>query len=267
MIKIELPKIALKEDERIPRIIHYCWFGGKPLPKDVKKYIKTWKKYLPDYKIICWNEDSFDVFAHPYTKEAYESKKWAFITDYVRLYVLYHFGGIYMDSDVEVTKNLNVFLKHAAFSSFESPHLIPTGLMASERNSFWIKTLLEYYENKHFVDEFGKPELIANTIIITDISKAQFGLEINNKYQVLSSDVHIYPNDFFCPMDWALQKIVTTDNTYAIHHFAGSWIEGKEKNKYIKHRKRAGVLLGKIIGGKLYRVIAENTWRKYLDLK
>ena len=131
MIKIQIPETPLNPNEQIPRIIHYCWFGGKPLPSLAKKCLKSWKKYLPDYKVICWDENSFDVYAHPFTKEAFESKKWAFITDYVRLYVLNEVGGVYMDSDVEVIKPIDEFLINSAFSSFESPYLIPTGLMAS----------------------------------------------------------------------------------------------------------------------------------------
>jgi len=171
---------------------------------------KSWKKYLPDYKIILWNEKTFDVNAHHYTKEAYNAKKWAFITDYVRLYVLYHFGGIYMDTDVEIIKPIDPFLKHSAFSSFESPVQVPTGLMASSKQNIWIKTLLDYYENAHFLDADGNPVLVPNTVVITDISQKLFGLKLNNSYQVLEGDVHIYPSEYFCPMNWELSKIETT---------------------------------------------------------
>ena len=135
MIKIQLPTFELKQNEKIPRLIHYCWFGGKPLSPLAKKCIRSWGKFLPDYTLVCWNENSFSFSSHPYTKESYEAKKWAFITDYVRLYVLYNYGGIYMDTDVEIIKPIDKFLIHGAFSSFESPVQIPTGLMASSKNS------------------------------------------------------------------------------------------------------------------------------------
>jgi mannosyltransferase OCH1-like enzyme len=267
MIKIEVPQIELINNEQIPRIIHYCWFGSKPLPSLAIKCIKSWKKYLPDYKIMRWDEDSFDVNAHPFTKEAFESKKWAFITDYVRLYVLNEVGGVYMDSDVEIIKPIDEFLIHSAFSSFESPLLIPTGLMSSSKQNIWIKILLEYYDNKHFIDNDGNPELIPNTNIITHISKEIFNLKISNSYQVLDGGVHIYPSEYFCPMNWETQKIEPTNNSFALHHFAGSWIEGKEKEKYIKLRKILGNNLKLIIGELFYETIANNFWRKYLKLK
>lgn len=264
MIKKQVPKILLKPGEKIPRIIHYCWFGGKPLPALAKRCIKSWQRHLSDYQIFLWNENSFDITAQPYTKEAYQLKKWAFITDYVRLYVLYHYGGIYMDTDVEIIKPIDIFLKHSAFSSFESPERIPTGLMAAAKCNLWIKTLLEYYENKHFIDD---EELVPNTIIITDISKNEFGLQINNAHQILKGGVHIYPSDYFCSTNWQLGRAEITKNSYAIHHFAGSWIEGKEKEKYIRFRKRAGKVLEKVVGANAYNMIAKYSWRKYLKLR
>jgi mannosyltransferase OCH1-like enzyme len=266
MVKIKVPDIPLKPEEKIPRLIHYCWFGGKPLPALAKRCIKSWKRHLPDYEIILWNEKNFDMHAHHYTNEAFVEKKWAFITDYVRLYALYHYGGIYMDTDVEIIKPIDIFLKHSAFSSFESPFHIPTGLMASAKQNIWIKTLLDDYKNKHFINEGNKP-LITNTVVITAISQKEFGLQIDNSYQVLKGDVHIYPSDYFCPMNWALEKIEITKNTYAIHHFSGSWIEGKEKIKYIKFRKKAGNILEKMLGSNSYNIIAKHTWRKFLNLK
>ena len=117
----------------IPKIIHYCWFGDKELPKLAKKCLASWKKYCPDYQIKCWNESNFDVNSNQYVKEAYENKKYAFVTDYVRLYALYNFGGVYMDTDVEVIKNIDDFLNCKGFSSFESTNLVPTGILASEK--------------------------------------------------------------------------------------------------------------------------------------
>jgi mannosyltransferase OCH1-like enzyme len=239
MIKIQIPKIELIQNEQIPRIIHYCWFGGKPLPSLVKKCLKSWEKFLPDYKIIRWDEDSFDVNSHPFTKEAYEMKKWAFITDYVRLYVLHEVGGVYLDSDVEIIKPIDTFLAHSAFTSFESPFLVPTGLMSSSKQNSWINTLLKFYENTHFIDKDGLPQLTPNTVTITEICTKKFNLQINNSYQVLEGDVHIYPSEYFSPKSWETGKIKLTSNTYSIHHFSGSWIP-----KYQKTEKYMWTLFG-----------------------
>jgi mannosyltransferase OCH1-like enzyme len=239
MIKVHVTKPKLLFNEKIPRIIHYCWFGGKPLPSLVEKCLESWKKYLPDFIILRWDEDSFDINAHSFTKEAYENKSWAFITDYVRLYVLHQFGGVYLDSDVEIIKPIDKFLIHSAFTSFESPFHVPTGLMASINNHLWIKTLLNYYNNKHFILRDGKLDIKPNTHIITEISTEIFDLQINNSYQILSSDVHIYPSEYFSPKSYVTGEINLTENTYCIHHFSGSW-----KPKHQKYEKYFWTLIG-----------------------
>src|SRR5699024_8907222 len=127
----------------IPKIIHYCWFGGNELSKTTKVCINSWKKKLPDYKIIEWNESNFDINSNQYVKEAYQAGRYAFVTDYVRLYVLYHYGGIYMDTDVEVLKSLDSFLKHQAFTGCENEKNSVTGIIGSEKDHEWIKTLLD----------------------------------------------------------------------------------------------------------------------------
>ena len=155
----------------IPKIIHYCWFGGNPLPEDAQKCIASWKKYCPDYEIREWNEENFDIQSNDYVKEAYEAKKFAFVTDYVRLYALIAYGGIYMDTDVEVVKSLDAFLKHKAFSGFESSNSIPTRLMASEKDYPLFKTLMDDYENRHFLKEDGSFDMTTNTVTITNLCK------------------------------------------------------------------------------------------------
>ena len=150
----------------IPKIIHYCWVGRNPLPDDVRHYIESWKKYCPDYKIIEWNEDNFDIFFNQYAREAYNAKKWAFVSDYIRLSVLNTYGGIYMDTDVEVVKNLDEFLSNKAFSGFESNKYIPTGIMGAEKGNAWIQYLLSYYDNRSFYLDDGTPDLTTNTVTI-----------------------------------------------------------------------------------------------------
>lgn len=215
---------------KIPKTIHYCWFGKGEKNELINTCIDSWKKYLPDYELKEWNEDNFDINSVKYTTEAYKEKKWAYVTDYVRLYVLYHEGGIYMDTDVEVIKNLDCFLVHSAFSGFEDINLIPTGIMAAEKNNDWIKELLEYYHGKSFYTSAGEVELIPNTQTITNMSK-KYGLILNGKYQVLINDVHIYPKEYFCPKEYASNKILLSENTYCIHHFNGSWLDKKTRLK------------------------------------
>ena len=212
----------------IPKIIHYCWFGRGEMPQLAKKCIRSWKKYLPDYQIKEWNEDNFDLSLFPYAKEAYERKKYAFVTDVVRLYALYYEGGIYMDTDVEVLKSLDPFLHNTAFSGFENATLVPTGIMASEKGGRWAKENLSYYEGKHFVDKDGKLNMVTNVTIITDYM-LKHGLVQNNTYQDFPGLITFYPNDYFCPKCYEDDKIYLTNNTVTIHHFGASWKTPKER--------------------------------------
>lgn len=234
--------------ETIPKIIHYCWFGRGEKNQKIKECIESWKKYLPEYNILEWNEDNFDINSVKYVREAYKSKKWAFVTDYVRLYALYNYGGIYMDTDVEVLKNLDVFLENKAFSGFEDNQYIPTGIMGSIKGHFWIKKLLQYYENKDFI-KGGNYELIPNTKIITEITKRDFGLILNNEEQKLKYGVLIYPKDYFCPKNHYNNKIYLTKNTYTIHHFNGSWVN---KNMFYKIKNILHRIIILVLGEKLH---------------
>lgn len=212
----------------IPKIIHCCWFGGNPIPDTVKKYIAGWRMLNPDYEIKIWTEKNFNVSSNRYMKEAYDSKKWAFVTDYVRLKVLYDYGGIYMDTDVEVIKNLDPLLNNKAFSGFEAPDRIPTGTMGAEKHNNWINLLLDDYNNRRFIKEDGNLDLTTNVKTITKITKENYPIKLNNTYQNLG-DVTFYPFDFLCAKDLTDGKVKTTKNTYTIHHFNGSWTNPKKK--------------------------------------
>lgn len=218
----------------IPKIIHYCWFGKGQKNDLAQKCIESWKKYCPDYILKEWNEANFDINSNQYVKEAYENKKWAFVTDFVRLYALYHEGGVYMDTDVEIVKPIDEFLSNCAFSSFESINKIPTGLMASEKHNLWIKDLLSEYDELHFVKEDGTFDLTPNGERITNLSVKKYGLIKNNELQYLKNKiVTIYPWDYFCAKDTKTGIVNITENTYSIHHFSGSWLPSDYKEKRI----------------------------------
>lgn len=212
----------------IPKIIHYCWFGYGKMPLLAKRCIQSWKKYLPDYEIKEWNEHNFDLSLFPYAQEAYDAKKYAFVTDVVRLYALYTEGGIYMDTDVEVLKSLDPFLLHTAFSGFENETQVPTGIMASERGGIWARDNLEYYQNKHFINKNGEMELTTNVVFITEYM-LQKGLIPNDTFQDFPGLITIYPHDYFCPKSYKDQKIYKTNHTVTIHHFNGSWKTPKQR--------------------------------------
>lgn len=220
----------------IPKTIHYCWFGGNPLPKLAKKCIKSWKKYCPDYEIIEWNEDNFDISSAPlYVRQAYEAKKWAFVTDYVRLYAMTTFGGIYMDTDVEVVASLDPFLSHQAFSGFESNGFIPTGLMACEKGFSLFLEFLQYYDTAKFIKDDGTLDMTTNVIIMTDIC-LRHGFIPNGQFQEVAGFA-LYPKDFFCPMEYSTGIVHRTKETVAIHWFNGSWKPEDYRAALIKKRK------------------------------
>jgi Glycosyltransferase sugar-binding region containing DXD motif len=204
----------------IPKIIHYCWFGGNPKSTLILKCIASWQKYLPDYELMEWNEQSFDVFANLYTKQAFEHKKWAFVSDYARLYALYNHGGIYLDTDVEIFQNLDIFLQHTFFSGFEKTYkggLSPiTALIGAQKKHVLISELLAAYNECSFIDTDNpnKLDLTTNTHRISQHLIQAYQVKINDTYQVLQHDVHIYPSNYFCNYG---------HNTYAVHHFSASW--------------------------------------------
>lgn len=220
----------------IPKVIHYCWFGRGQMPELAIKCIESWKKYLPEYEIKEWNEDNFDLNLYPYAREAYDNRKFAFVTDIVRLYALYTEGGIYMDTDVEVLKSLDPLLNHCAFSGFEDGVNVPTGIMASEKGGKWAKENLEYYNNRHFVGKDGSFDLRTNVYTITQYM-LKYGLKQDNTYQDFKDLITMYPKDYFCPLSVDGYDLNITENTYTIHHFMGSWGSKSKIKKYWKDFK------------------------------
>lgn len=220
----------------IPKTIHYCWFGGNPLPPLAKKCIKSWKKYCPDYEIIEWNEDNFDISSSPlYVRQAYEAKKWAFVTDYVRLYAMTRYGGVYMDTDVELVSSLNDFLIHEAFSGFEDDQNVQTGIMACEKNFKLFISFLDYYNDAVFVNADGSLNYTTNVKVMTDACVKR-GLLLNGKLQNVEGFV-LYPKDYFCPVCYETGQLKKTMNTVAIHWFSASWYDQKQKDDRIRRKK------------------------------
>ena len=205
----------------IPKIIHYCWFGRGEKPELAVKCIESWRKFLPEYEIKEWNEDNFDLDKYPYAREAYNNRKFAFVTDVVRLYALYNEGGIYMDTDVEVLKPLDSLLLYKGVSGFESSTQIPTGLMASQKGLPLMKELLDEYNDLHFVKPNGTFDMTTNVERITKTC-LKYGFVPNGKQQLIE-DFTLLPSDYLCPKDYKTGKIHITEKTLCIHHFSGSW--------------------------------------------
>lgn len=201
----------------IPKIIHYCWFGGKPKPNEFYKWLETWKAAMPDYEIMEWNEQNFDVNLCNYSREAYLTRNYAHVSDVCRVYALYKYGGVYLDTDVEVLKTFDPFLCLRAFASIERP-LIGTAVIGSEAGIIWLDAFLKYYKKTHFINIWGHTVRTPNTKILTRRVLPKIGL---------ADWPTIFPRDFFCGVINKDGVPVATDNTVAIHHFAGSWLRKK----------------------------------------
>lgn len=216
----------------IPKIIHYCWFGRGEMPELAIKCIESWHKHMPGYQYKLWNEDNFDINTNQYVKEAYEARKFAFVTDYVRLYALFNEGGIYMDTDVEVFRPLDNLLNNSAFAGFEGSKYSPVGtcIIASEPNGTWISEYLMSYSSRHFKKKDGSYDLTTNVVALNDILKAN-GVKLNGLEQEYK-DLHIFPVDYFSPRH-TTGEYIKTQNTYCDHYGVCSWAYSKTNWKSV----------------------------------
>lgn len=206
----------------IPKTIHYCWFGNNPKPESVKRCINSWKKFCPDYKIIEWNESNFNVNINSYCKQAYDSKKWAFATDFARLWIIYHHGGVYLDTDVELIKSIDPLLRHNCFIGRQPGYQVNTGAgFGATKGHHLIEIMLNDYNDIPFIKENGEFDLWTcphrNSQWLFDN-----GLRHDNSYQEIL-DAAIYPIEYFSPLDAYSRNLNITNNTYSIHHCDASW--------------------------------------------
>ena len=235
----------------IPKIIHYCWFGGNPLPDFAQRCIDSWKNYCPDYKIIRWDESNYDLHKNEYVENAYKSKKWAFLTDYVRLDVVYQMGGIYLDTDVELIKPLDSLLSLQCYMGLEQLGRVNTGLgFGAKKQHHFILENMKEYETISFVRKNDK-FMPCTCVDITSNLLEMHGLKKNNALQIVS-DVVILPVDYLCPQDMETGKITITNNTYSIHHYNASW---KNRTDIIIYK--IGIILKRIVGDNVYKKIAQ----------
>ena len=206
----------------IPKIIHYCWFGRGEMPEMALHCIASWHNYMPDWEYKLWNEDNFDVDLIPYTKEAYEAKKYAFVSDYVRLWALNKCGGLYLDVDFEVFKPFDDLLYWNAFAGFEGSKHLPLmmGVIASRPDGIWVKKVLDLYQTRHFLKSDGSYDLITNVQFIT-ASMNRRGFVPDGKEQDFE-DLHVFPVEYFCPRQ-TTGEYFRTENTYCDHLGLGSW--------------------------------------------
>lgn len=230
----------------IPKIIHYCWFGGAPKSELMMQCIESWKKYCPDYEIKEWNEDNYDLSANLYIQQAYEAKRWAFVTDYARLDIIYQHGGIYLDTDVEIIRSLDPLLEHRAFAGMENvsgkEFSINTGLGFGAEAGFEIIGIWRgMYDHLSFLREDGSMDLLTTPARTTAYLNTQ-GFRQEDRIQNIQGMV-IYPTEYFSPKQYGSGDICITQNTFSIHHYADSW-----KTKEELQQKKQWLLFVRLFG-------------------
>lgn len=222
----------------IPKTIHYCWFGRGEKSTLIAKCIKSWKKICPDYRIVEWNEDNFDLNQAPdYVRKAYDAKKWAFVSDYARLKIVYENGGIYLDTDVELVRPLTDFLEHTAFFGTESPEIVSTGLgFGAEKGAEILQKMMDQYEKI----EFDPSNVLACPYIDTPVFVG-LGWKKDGSLQLLAGDILVLPPEYLCPKTLMTGIINLTDNTYSIHHYTATWQPKQTRDlhdKQVRHNRR-----------------------------
>lgn len=226
----------------IPRIIHYCWFGGNPIPAEYRRYMESWKTYLPDCEIKEWNEQNYDVDCIPFSKEAYGAKKFAYVSDFARLKILYENGGIYFDTDVELIREIDDILSAGPFMAFEKCSIgtreqkmcVNVGLgFACEKGNPVIKEIMDYYEHNHYILPDGTLKQVTIVAITTEVLK-KHGLRPSEKPLKIDGGFTIYPWEYFCPMEYLSSKTEVTENTRTIHHYSATWMSWSDKLKMKK---------------------------------
>jgi Glycosyltransferase sugar-binding region containing DXD motif len=227
----------------IPKIIHFCWLSNDEYPKNIKKCIASWEEKLPDYEFILWDTKKFDINTTLWTKQAFETKKYAFAADYIRLYAIYTYGGIYLDTDVEVLKNFDALLNLPYFIGSQHDRLIEAAVFGAKKNSEWVLDCLKYYDDRSFLKNDGS----LDTVILPKIMESQ--IRMSREIKILTADevkhisqfctnemsFNLFPFEYFSAKNYESRKVAKTYNTYTIHHFEHSWLSpiSKLRRKFI----------------------------------
>lgn len=247
----------------IPKIIHYCWLSGDPYPESIQRCIDSWKRVLPDYEIILWDTKRFDLSSSPWVKQAFESKKYAFAADYIRMYALYNYGGIYLDSDVEVLKPFNDLLDLPYFIGQENtPSGIEAATIGSEKGWSVAKMMLDRYDRKNFKGKDGHMDLRSLPYMLRRCIEFNYQyhlIEDKSQFNYDNGVVNVFPVDYFSPKKWTNGEITITPNTYSIHHFAASWMSNttKKRSKEVRFKEKVA---------RFYRKLASKSCKEVVVL-
>lgn len=241
----------------IPKIIHFCWLSDDPYPQEIQRCLDSWKEILPDYEIWKWDRKRFDINAIPWTKEAFEAKKYAFAADYIRLYAVYHYGGIYLDSDVIMYKSFNPLLRLPYFVGQDHEGGFEPAIFGAEKGCPWIKSILSHYDNRHFILPDGEFDINPLPRIFYSILVPRYSMIRTigkNAYDDVNNNFYIFPKDYFNSRD--SMEVSLTHNSFCAHNYAGSWM--KKNNSFKGQVIR--ILPKKLV--KLYFDVSHKLWNK-----
>lgn len=218
----------------IPKIIHLCWMSGDPFSSDIQKCIDSWKRILPDYEIWLWDTKRFDLSTSVWVTEAYDKKKYAFCADYIRMYALFNYGGVYLDSDVEVLRSFNDLLTLPYFIGYESKQYFEAAVIGAEKGNPFIGDVLAYYKDRHFVKENGSLDIQIMPEVMMNVTNSKWKRVLINEISDFINDptiINVFPYDWFSPIDSTGKRYVlrVSKNTYCIHHFASAWVDWRVK--------------------------------------
>lgn len=238
----------------IPKVIHYCWLSGDPIPEKLQKYMKSWKEKLPDYEFVLWDKSSFDIRKLDWTKEAYECKKYAYAADYIRQFAVYEYGGFYLDMDVEVIKSFDTLLNRNYVLGAETEAGIEAGIFGAEKGSPIIKSCLEWYNDKHFINEDGSLNMITCPKVMFSCIEEKYKIRIEDNFPEDDNIVFLLPYDYLTAKSGDTGIVNITKNTYTVHHFAGSWLQRSFMHRFLHSSK---TVFSHLLGEKIVRYIAD----------
>lgn len=231
--------IKLCKEPVIPKVIHYFWFGGKPLPDRYKIWMESWHKFCPDYEIVEWNENNYDIKKNAYMYQAFQKRKWGFVPDFARLDIIYEYGGIYLDTDVELVGNIDDLLYQKGFVGFEDSGYVNLGSgFGAVKKLPIVKDMMDMYDELQFINPDGNLNLVPSPVWQTEILK-KYGLQMNGEYQIVNN-LTVYPAKVLNGKSVYTRRIILKPYTKMIHHFDGSWLEKEKKNRTIQIEKDMG---------------------------
>lgn len=231
----------------IPKIIHYCWLSGEPIPDNLQKWMSTWRDKLPDWEFRLWDKSRFDINSVEWVRQAYEAKKYAFAADYIRQFAVYTYGGFYMDMDIEVVKNLDHLLHRPYVLGAETDYGIEAGVFGAEKGSLIIKACLDWYNGKSFINSDGKMNMRGCPLVMMEAISNKYQIRISSEFIEDENTVILLPREYLTAKSSETGIVTKTKNTITIHHFAGSWLNITLWGR-IKHHTKT--IIGNIFGEK-----------------